>query len=153
MRRQSSARSTKGFTIIELMTAIVILTVLVMVGVPNFIGRVNKAKEAQLMSNMRMLVVMLETYRADWMEFPQNLADLSAAADAKGYNKEGVNPFNSAKGKLGSPQVWAIDFVNPGPAGYAGYEYVGPTQYRVYGYDKDGLPLKRDGQIFKLTNG
>ncbi len=135
------------------MTAIVVLTILVMIAIPNFIGRVNKAKEAQLMTNMRTLVVMLETYRTDWQVYPVDLNALTAESDLKAYNKSLTNPFSNAVGKLAVPQVWAMDFVNPGPPGYVGYQYVGPMQFKVYGYDKDGNPLKRNGVTFNLTNG
>jgi type II secretory pathway pseudopilin PulG len=135
------------------MTAIVILTVLVLVGVPNFISRMEKAREAQIMTNARMLQVMLETYRTDWTVYPPTLADLATGADQKGYNKEGVNPYTNSRGKLGSPNLWAIDFVNPGPAGYVGYQYLGQTSYLLYGFDKTGSPIKRNGQPFQLKSG
>jgi type II secretory pathway pseudopilin PulG len=135
------------------MTAIVILTILVLIGVPNFVGRMEKAREAQVMTNMRMLQVMLETYRTDWMEYPPTLADLAAAADLKGYNKEATNPYSNGRGKLGNPNLWAIDYVNPGPAGYVGYQYSGVTSYRLFGYDKTGGFIKKDGQPFQLKSG
>lgn len=141
-----------GFTVIELMTAIVILTILVLIGVPNFIGRMEKAREAQIMTNARMLQVMIETYRTDWAEYPANLAELATAADAKGYNKEGVNPYTNGKGKLGNPNLWAIDYVNPGPAGFVGYQFSTTTSYRIYGYDKTGGFIKKDGQPFTLKS-
>jgi type II secretory pathway pseudopilin PulG len=134
------------------MTAIVILTVLVLIGVPNFIGRMEKAREAQVMTNMRMLQVMLETYRTDWMEYPPTLGDLATAADQKNYNKEGVNPYSNGRGKLGNPNLWAIDYVNPGLAGYVGYQFLNKSSYRLYGYDKTGAPIKKDGQPFQLKS-
>lgn len=146
-------RPSEGFTVIELMTAIVILTILVLIGVPNFIGRMDKAREAQVMTNARMLQVMLETYRTDWTEYPANLAELAAGADSKGYNKEAVNPYTNGRGKLGNPNLWAIDYVNPGPPGFVGYQYSGQTTYRLFGYDKTGGFIKKDGQPFQLKSG
>jgi prepilin-type N-terminal cleavage/methylation domain-containing protein len=146
-------RRSEGFTVIELMTAIVILTVLVMVAIPNFIGRMEKAREAQVMSNMRMLQIMLETYRTDWMEYPPDLANLAAAADLKNYNKEGVNPYSNSRARLGTPNVWAIDYVNPGPAGYCGYQYQNKTSYQLFGYDKKGELIKRNAQPFVMKSG
>lgn len=135
------------------MTAIVILTVLVMIAIPNFINRVDKAKEAQVLANIRTLQTMLETYRTDNQAYPDNLAQLAAAANQKGYNKEVANPMSGQRGKIGNPNLWAIEFVDPGPAGYVGYEVVNPTEYRLYGYSKDGTPIKRDGKIYRISNG
>lgn len=143
----------RGFTILEVMTAIVIITILIAIAVPNFMHMTDRALEKEVMTNMRQLAIMLETYRVDWKEYPSDLLILGNEATAKNYNKALRNPYTGRAGKVGRPNIWAIEYVESGPVGFVGFELLSPSQFRLYGYDKEGRRLKQKGTTFVITNG
>ncbi|MEO0215948.1 MAG: type II secretion system protein [candidate division WOR-3 bacterium] len=52
----------KGFTLIELMTVVVIIGILTAVAIPNFIAMRDRAQEASLKSNMHTLHLVVEMF-------------------------------------------------------------------------------------------
>lgn len=153
MRHISRSTRFPGFTILEVMTAIAIISVLVAIAVPNFMHMTDRALEKEVMTNMRQLAIMLETYRVDWKAYPEDLLILGNEATSKGYNKSLRNPYTGRSGPVGRPNVWAIEYVESGPVGFVGFEYLSPNQFRLYGYDKEGRRLKQKGTTFVITNG
>ena len=55
-------RSTKGFTLIELMIVVVIIGILAAIAIPNFIAMQNRAKEGSTKANMHTLQLAAEDY-------------------------------------------------------------------------------------------
>jgi type IV pilus assembly protein PilA len=55
-------RSSKGFTLIELMIVVVIIGILAAIAIPNFISMQNRAKEGSVKSNMHTFQLAMEDY-------------------------------------------------------------------------------------------
>ena len=62
--------SNKGFTIIEILIVLVIVGILATITIPNYIGLTESAKRETLVSNMRILLMRIEVYRAENNGYP-----------------------------------------------------------------------------------
>lgn len=155
----------KGFSAVEVMTAIVIIGIIVAIGVANYLkSSRDRAFEASLMSNMRTLQIMLETYKVDYQVYPENLYELGSDASNKKYNKSATNPYTKQSGLVGSTNAWCIDFKNPVDSdffsmkdlyiGKVGYFYsTSDKKYTLFGYNGDGQLLERKGGPYTVTSG
>lgn len=144
----------KGFTALEILTVVVIISVLAMIAIPNFINVQEKAKEAQIEQNCRTLRIMLETYRVDQKLYPEDLRTLGREATLKKYNKTLENPYQLDRGAVETGK-WAIDYLGTsGPAGMVTYKPLEDgSKYYIFAYDKTGKLLKRNGVVYTMTNG
>lgn len=88
----------KGFTLVELLVVIVVISVLAMVAVPKFSGQGRRSKEAMLRSNLRPLRNAIHAFEMDTSRFPVTLDDLAATtAPANGLNGGGqLKPINAS---------------------------------------------------------
>ena len=77
-RRRNRAAS-PGFTILELMVVITIMMILMAVAVPAYQHHVTESREAVLKQNLYTLNNVIEHYRLDKGQSPQNLDDLVTA--------------------------------------------------------------------------
>ena len=152
--KKSKKHKKTGFTLIEALTVVLVITILVMIAVPNFIGLKERAKEENVIVNMGTLRVMLETYRVDWKEYPKNLLELGNEATTKNYNKRIRNPFSNKVGAIEMPASWAIDYLGEiGQAGFVGYQYIDSLKYYLFGYNGDGKLIKKSGKVYIISNG
>lgn len=144
----------KGYTILEILTVAIIITVLAMIAIPNFVNNKEDAKEAVAESNARTLRIMLESYKVDQQIYPESLRTLGYEASTKKYNKTVNNPFTNHSGLVESGK-WAIDYVgNVGPSGMVAYQPIANnSKYYIFIYDRKGNLLTRKGQIFTMSNG
>ena len=55
----------KAFTLIELLIVVAIITILAAIAVPNFLEAQTRSKVSRLMTDIRSIVVAMETYRVD----------------------------------------------------------------------------------------
>lgn len=69
----------RGFTLLELMTIVVIVGILVTLAVPSYNQSVIKAREAVLQRDLFTMRDLLDQHRADKGKYPDSLNDLVAS--------------------------------------------------------------------------
>ena len=74
-------RSVRGFTLIELMIAVVIIGILAAIIAPNVIGRLNDAKVSAAKQDVATLVQTLTMYKLDNSRFPSGDQGLKALVE------------------------------------------------------------------------
>lgn len=75
----ASSRSQRGFTLLELMIVMFIMTILVTVALPQYQRSVLHAKESVLKDDLFKLRSLIDQYAADKGKLPQSLEDLVTA--------------------------------------------------------------------------
>ena len=91
----------RGFTLIELMVVMAVLSVLVSIAAPMYRTSIIVSKEAVLRDDLFTLRSLIDQYTLDKLEAPQSLEDLAAA----GYIRQlPVDPFT------GSSDTWQVIF-------------------------------------------
>jgi general secretion pathway protein G len=78
------ARRSRGFTLLELMIVMFIISILLAIAVPNFTNSVKRSREAVLRQNLFTLRDLISQYTLDKQKAPQSLDDLMQA----GYLKQ-----------------------------------------------------------------
>ena len=73
---QSALRSSKGFSLLELMIAMFILVILLSVALPTYQRSVMHAKETVLKENLWQMRKAIDQYASDKGKYPQTLNDL-----------------------------------------------------------------------------
>lgn len=66
----------KGFTLIELMTVIFILSVIIMIMIPNIRRAFWRARLTGCQSNLRNLATVLHSYAVDHEQYPERLSQI-----------------------------------------------------------------------------
>ncbi|HJV96083.1 MAG TPA: prepilin-type N-terminal cleavage/methylation domain-containing protein [Albitalea sp.] len=66
-----------GFTLIELLVVMAILATLLSIAAPRYFDSVQRAKEAALHTNLRLLREAIDKHRADTGRFPETLQALA----------------------------------------------------------------------------
>ena len=122
----------RGFSLIELMVVVVILSILAVVIVPRVIDRPDQARVARAESDIAALSSALDLYRLDNHDYPTTEQGLDALVEPPTTDPE--------------PPNWAengyIDRIPQDPWG-RDYQYVSPGQngpYDLYTYGADGEP-------------
>src|SRR6266850_2019562 len=78
-QRPLRRRSQLGFTLIELMIVVSIMTILISIAVPMYQRSILRAKEAVLRQNLDTLRHVIDAYTYDKRKAPQSLEDLVVA--------------------------------------------------------------------------
>lgn len=79
-----------GFTLIELMIVLTIVTILVSIALPIADSAILRAREAVLKSNLQTLRTLIDHYTADKRKAPQNLDDLVTAGYLRSLPKDPI---------------------------------------------------------------
>lgn len=74
--RNGSRRRLRGFTFVELMVVITIITILMSMAIPIYNRSIIRAKESVLKSNLMTLRTVIDNYTYDKQKAPQQLQDL-----------------------------------------------------------------------------
>jgi general secretion pathway protein G len=69
-------KTSRGFTLVELMVVLTIIALMLSVVVPDYVGRVQRAEEAVLQENLVAMRDALDKHYADAGRYPSNLSDL-----------------------------------------------------------------------------
>src|SRR5919204_566192 len=94
---RSRRRAQAGFTLIELMIVILIISILMAIAAPLYTASVIRAKEAVLKQDLFTLREQIDNYTLDKEKAPQSLEDLVSAGYLKHIPKD---PFT------GSSETW-----------------------------------------------
>ena|SRR3989442_9532927 len=86
-RGESKAR---GFTMIELMIVLTIISILVSIAIPIANSAILRAKEAVLQSDLHTLRTLIDQYTADKLKAPQSLDDLVTAGYLRSIPKDPI---------------------------------------------------------------
>lgn len=89
-----------GFTLVELMVVMLIISILLAIAVPSFISAIRSAREAALREDLHTMRDAIEQYTEDKQEAPQSLDDLVSAGYLK---KMPVDPMTH------SDTTWVAD--------------------------------------------
>lgn len=74
MRRTGQREA--GFTLMELMIVMAIISILATLAVPSFIGAIKSAREAVLKEDLSVMRAAIDSYTMDKQKAPQSLDDL-----------------------------------------------------------------------------
>lgn len=101
-------RAIQGFTLIELMVVMAIISVLLAIALPIYSKSITRAKESVLRNNLFTLRSMIDEYTLDKQQAPQSLQDLVS----EGYLRQiPQDPMT------GSDQTWRIIMEDTSVAG------------------------------------
>lgn len=78
MQRQTVARRSRGFTLIEIMVVVIILGILAAIVAPNVIGRIDDAQITRVQGDLRGIEQALNMYRLDNYQYPTTEQGLEA---------------------------------------------------------------------------
>ena len=131
-----------GFTLIEIMVVVVIISVLIGLVAPNILGRVDEARVTAAQADISMLDQALEMYRLDNQHFPstdQGLEALIAKPSGSPQPKKWKPDGYLKKSKLPvDPWGNEYQYLSPGSAGpYDLYSFGADGKDGGEGYDAD----------------
>ena len=86
-------RTARGYTLIELLVVMAILATLLAIAAPRYFGSVDRAREAALHTDLRLLREAIDRHRADTGRLPETLQRL---ADARYLRRVPVDPFTDS---------------------------------------------------------
>ncbi|MFO1250358.1 MAG: type IV pilin protein [Inhella sp.] len=90
-----SAVGPHGFTLIELILAVVVVSLLTMVAVPAYLEQLRKSRRADAQSQSALISLAQERYRLGHSSFAKNIGDLAAegveALSAGGHYHASIN--------------------------------------------------------------
>jgi general secretion pathway protein G len=126
-------RNKSGFTLIEIMVVIVILTLLAVFAVPKIMGRLDDAKIADAKVQIRNLETALKYHKLDNGIFPSTEQGLQALITKPAT---GVIPKNYREGgyletKTIPKDPWGNDYIYISPGEHGDYD--------LYSYGADGV--------------
>ena len=107
-------KTKKGFTLIELMIVIAIISVLAVTLVPQLTGAQARSRDAGRVSSLKNITAVLETYYSDEWQFPLSPLD---GASANGCFSDGNGKVNTALSEL---LKWGTSPVDPQATNTAG---------------------------------
>jgi general secretion pathway protein G len=113
-RNMSGRRGWLGFTIIELMIVIAIISILLGIAAPMYIKSIQSAKEAALRQNLYTIRNAIDQYTLDKQKAPQSLDDLVQGGYLKAIPKDPItNATDTWKTEI-EDSMMSVDQTQPG---------------------------------------
>ena len=131
--------SQRGFTLIEVLLVMVILTVLAAVVVPKFTNRSKDARKTAAHTDIANLEVALDAYEVDTGRYPTTSEGLKALVENPSNSNDWKGPYL----KRGVPKdPWKNQYI-----------YTQPGRHNTYGYDLYSWgPDEKDGGDDDIDN-
>jgi prepilin-type N-terminal cleavage/methylation domain-containing protein len=110
----STAKSHKGFTLVEIMIVVAIIALLAAIAVPGFLRARKRSQASRILNDLRMIDSAVDQYA---IETNRQTGDVVAVTDWTNYVKKNALLYNSARSILGSaygPQT--VDTIPQVPA-------------------------------------
>ena len=92
--QSSIVTQVRGFTLIELMMVLTVISILVSIAIPIANSAIIRSKEAVLRSNLYTLRTLIDQYTADKLKAPQTLDDIVAAGYLRSLPKDPITDRN-----------------------------------------------------------
>ena len=103
-----------GFTLIELIIVMAIISTLIMIAVPLYISALKMAREAVLKEDLHVMRAAIDSYTMDKQKAPQSLEDLVTAGYLKAVPED---PFTHSKNTWvtdSNGALYSVDQIEPG---------------------------------------
>lgn len=110
-----------GFTLVEIMIVIVILSVLAALVVPNIMGRPDEARAAVARADIRSITNALALYRLDNLKYPTTDQGLEALVSATDTSSTGVWDHASYLSKV-PRDPWGNQYLYVSPGAHGPYD-------------------------------
>jgi general secretion pathway protein G len=104
----------RGFTLIEMMIVMTIISILVSIAVPMYQKAILRAKESLLRNNLFTLRTMIDEYTVDKQKAPQALQDLVGEGYLRDVPMDPMTGSNSTWKVIMEDATAAIDQKEPG---------------------------------------
>jgi general secretion pathway protein G len=111
MNRQKLSR---GFTLIEMMIVMTIISILVSIAVPMYQKAILRAKESLLRSNLFTLRTMIDEYTVDKQKAPQSLTDLVSEGYLRDVPVDPITGSNTSWKVIMEDATTSVNQTEPG---------------------------------------
>ncbi len=114
MERRIPSGRRRGFTLVELMIVMTIVTILVSIAVPLYQKSIIRAKESVLRNNLFTLRTLIDEYTYDKQKAPQSLQDLVSAGYLRQVPVDPITGSNSSWKEIMEDALTAVNQTEPG---------------------------------------
>ena len=114
MRAAKTTRRQGGFTLVELMVVMLIISVLAAIAIPAYIASLRNAREAVLKEDLHVMRQAIDSYVMDKEKGPQSLDDLVQAGYLKEVPTDPMTHSNSTWVTATSDVLESVDQSDPG---------------------------------------
>jgi general secretion pathway protein G len=108
------ARSRSGFTLIEIMVVMTIITILMSIAVPMYQKSILRAKESLLRNNLFTLRTVIDEYTYDKQKAPQSLQDLVTEGYLRQVPLDPITGSNNSWRVILEDALTSVDQTDPG---------------------------------------